>query len=132
MQVFALEEINVRKAINRYGTVPKGTRIGAYLDSLQQDPLTGAGEAPAEFGVCDDSVSFQGKRRPLDTTNKVNMQTSILFTIIKAVDSAKMAPKMTLHLHVSEYFSQSSKTAETAFSKESQSSSERHNPIASR
>ena len=48
-QVFALEEVNVRKAINRYGTLPKGARIGAYLDSLKQDPLTGGGEAPADF-----------------------------------------------------------------------------------
>lgn len=48
-QVVALEEVNVRKAINRYGTLPKGARIGAYLDSMRQDPLTGGGEAPADY-----------------------------------------------------------------------------------
>lgn len=55
-QVVALEEVNVRKAINRYGTLPKGARIGAYLDSMRQDPLTGGGEAPADFVPDGDSV----------------------------------------------------------------------------
>lgn len=54
-KVVALEEVNVRKAINRYGTLPKGARIGAYLDSMRQDPLgrgggEGGGEGPAEYG----------------------------------------------------------------------------------
>lgn len=31
----ALEEKNVRKAITRFGTMPKGARIDAYLDSLK-------------------------------------------------------------------------------------------------
>lgn len=35
--VAALEVQNVKRAINRYGTLPKGARIGAYLDSLQTD-----------------------------------------------------------------------------------------------
>ena len=79
----------MRKAINRYGTVPKGTRIGAYLDSLHQDPLTGAGEAPADFVVCDDSgIGLQVKRRsPLDTaTNKVK---SIKHTIGPSIMAGK-------------------------------------------
>jgi len=33
--VGALEVHNVKKAINRYGTVPKGARIGQFLDSLK-------------------------------------------------------------------------------------------------
>lgn len=33
--VGALEVQNVKKAINRYGTLPKGARIGAYLESLR-------------------------------------------------------------------------------------------------
>lgn len=48
MQVAALEVQNVKRAINRYGTLPKGARIGAYLESLRQSGLsegqTGAGE----------------------------------------------------------------------------------------
>lgn len=34
--VGALEVQNVKRAINRYGTLPKGARIGAYLESLRQ------------------------------------------------------------------------------------------------
>uniref|UniRef100_A0A8D8UXK0 Tyrosine-protein kinase n=1 Tax=Cacopsylla melanoneura TaxID=428564 RepID=A0A8D8UXK0_9HEMI len=34
--VAALEVQNVKRAINRYGTLPKGDRIGAYLESLRQ------------------------------------------------------------------------------------------------
>ncbi|XP_055610940.1 tyrosine-protein kinase Abl isoform X2 [Uranotaenia lowii] len=34
--VCALEVQNVKKATNRYGTLPKGARIGAYLESLRQ------------------------------------------------------------------------------------------------
>lgn len=55
--------MNVRKAINRYGTLPKGARIGAYLDSLRQDPLTGAGEAPADFVLDDDNPEFSHPRK---------------------------------------------------------------------
>ncbi|XP_063699525.1 tyrosine-protein kinase Abl [Culicoides brevitarsis] len=33
--VGALEVQNVKRAINRYGTLPKGARIGAYLESLR-------------------------------------------------------------------------------------------------
>jgi len=53
----------VRKAINRYGTLPKGARIGAYLDSLRQDPLTGAGEAPADFLLDEESPDITNLRK---------------------------------------------------------------------
>lgn len=33
--VGALEVQNVKRAINRYGTLPKGARIGQYLESLK-------------------------------------------------------------------------------------------------
>lgn len=39
IQVAALEVQNVKRAINRYGTLPKGARIGAYLESLKQSGL---------------------------------------------------------------------------------------------
>ncbi|CAG0878491.1 unnamed protein product [Darwinula stevensoni] len=39
VQVAALEVQNVRRAINRYGTLPKNARIGAYLESLRQSGL---------------------------------------------------------------------------------------------
>ena len=35
VQVATLEVHNVKRAINRYGTLPKGARIGAYLESLR-------------------------------------------------------------------------------------------------
>lgn len=38
--VRALEVENVERAINRYGTLPKGARIGAYLESLRQSDGT--------------------------------------------------------------------------------------------
>ena len=44
-----MEEVNVRQAINRYGTLPKDARIGAYLDSMRggdDDPIT----APPDLG----------------------------------------------------------------------------------
>ncbi|CAH0548166.1 unnamed protein product [Brassicogethes aeneus] len=49
VQVAALEVQNVRKAISRYGTLPKGARIGAYLESLQQiSSASNQEEAPAQ------------------------------------------------------------------------------------
>lgn len=35
---------NVHKAISRYGTLPKGARIGAYLESLRQSGISGSQE----------------------------------------------------------------------------------------
>ncbi|XP_076068480.1 tyrosine-protein kinase Abl isoform X2 [Oratosquilla oratoria] len=45
--VAALEVQNVKRAINRYGTLPKGARIGAYLESLRQSGLS-QGVPPTE------------------------------------------------------------------------------------
>ncbi|KAG8193740.1 hypothetical protein JTE90_005038 [Oedothorax gibbosus] len=45
VQIAALEVQNVKKAISRYGTLPKGARIGAYLESLRQHGLH-AGSQP--------------------------------------------------------------------------------------
>lgn len=36
---------NVRKAISRYGTLPKGVRIGAYLESLRQSGMSTSDES---------------------------------------------------------------------------------------
>ncbi|XP_044272395.1 tyrosine-protein kinase Abl isoform X1 [Tribolium madens] len=46
VQVAALEVQNVRKAISRYGTLPKGARIGAYLESLKQSGMSTNEDAP--------------------------------------------------------------------------------------
>lgn len=37
--VGALEVQNVKRAINRYGTLPKGARIGQYLESLKASDI---------------------------------------------------------------------------------------------
>ncbi len=36
----ALDERNLRRAVHRYGTLPKGARIGAYLESLRVSGMT--------------------------------------------------------------------------------------------
>ncbi|RZF46377.1 hypothetical protein LSTR_LSTR007910 [Laodelphax striatellus] len=46
VQVAALEVQNVKRAINRYGTLPKGARIGAYLESLRQSGLSEGQQQP--------------------------------------------------------------------------------------
>lgn len=48
VQVAALEVQNVKRAINRYGTLPKGARIGAYLESLRVSGLGVEGEGSQE------------------------------------------------------------------------------------
>ncbi|XP_028035333.1 tyrosine-protein kinase Abl isoform X2 [Bombyx mandarina] len=47
VQVAALEVQNVKRAINRYGTLPKGARIGAFLESLRQSGGGATAGAPA-------------------------------------------------------------------------------------
>lgn len=47
VHVAALEVQNVRKAISRYGTLPKGARIGAYLESLRQSGMSNQEPAQA-------------------------------------------------------------------------------------
>ncbi|KAL0099894.1 hypothetical protein PUN28_019967 [Cardiocondyla obscurior] len=50
--VGALEVQNVKRAINRYGTLPKGARIGAYLESLRQ-----SGMPPNQENITTSSLS---------------------------------------------------------------------------
>ncbi|XP_062544355.1 tyrosine-protein kinase Abl isoform X2 [Armigeres subalbatus] len=47
--VGALEVQNVKKAINRYGTLPKGARIGAYLESLRQPDGSAGQQVPQQM-----------------------------------------------------------------------------------
>lgn len=54
VQVGALDEHNLKRAVHRYGTLPKGARIGAYLESLRQSGMTP--EPVLEQGVESDSV----------------------------------------------------------------------------
>lgn len=49
--VGALEVQNVKRAINRYGTLPKSSRIGAYLESLESLRQNGENEPIANVGI---------------------------------------------------------------------------------
>ncbi|KAJ8666899.1 hypothetical protein QAD02_008561 [Eretmocerus hayati] len=60
VHVGALEVQNVKRAIHRYGTLPKNARIGAYLESLRQSQdgielphQQQSSEAPASLGLLD-------------------------------------------------------------------------------
>ena len=55
--VAALDERNLKRAVNRYGTMPKGARIGAYLESLRQSGMTP--EPITEQGVESDAMVDQ-------------------------------------------------------------------------
>ena len=57
-KVVALDESNLKRAVNRYGTMPKGARIDAYLESLRQSGLTP--EPVTEQGVESDAVVDSG------------------------------------------------------------------------
>ena len=57
-QIAHLDERNLKRAVNRYGTMPKGARIGAYLESLRQSGMTP--EPVTEQGVESDSVVDNG------------------------------------------------------------------------
>ncbi|XP_059484806.1 tyrosine-protein kinase Abl isoform X3 [Neocloeon triangulifer] len=63
VHVAALEVQNVKRAINRYGTLPKGARIGAYLESLRQSGLTQeAAPAPEDEPIDDQQNQNQMTR----------------------------------------------------------------------
>ncbi|CAL4102604.1 unnamed protein product, partial [Meganyctiphanes norvegica] len=61
LTVAALEVHNVKRAINRYGTLPKGARIGAYLESLRQSGI-GTGAAPGD--LCQPSMEDDPSDKP--------------------------------------------------------------------
>jgi abelson tyrosine-protein kinase 1 len=61
--VAALDERNLKRAVHRYGTLPKGARIGAYLESLRQSGMTP--EPVTEQGVESDAT--------LDSSSQVSM-----------------------------------------------------------
>ncbi|XP_025990584.2 tyrosine-protein kinase Abl isoform X3 [Solenopsis invicta] len=69
VHVGALEVQNVKRAINRYGTLPKGARIGAYLESLRQ-----SGMPPNQENVTASSLSnaiIEQQQQDIITTSTV-------------------------------------------------------------
>lgn len=63
----ALEVQNVKRAINRYGTLPKGARIGAYLESLRQSGMSSNQENIAPASPLSTAMEQQ------ETTNVVDI-----------------------------------------------------------
>lgn len=75
VQVAALEVQNVKRAINRYGTLPKGARIGAYLESLRQSGLTpDVNPAPEDELICEEMDQARHEERPLRTNIRTQPQ----------------------------------------------------------
>lgn len=68
VQVGALEVQNVKRAINRYGTLPKCARIGAYLESLRQSGVPSSNQEgiPASSSLSA-SIEQQEITNSLDT-----------------------------------------------------------------
>lgn len=71
MQVAALEVQNVRKAISRYGTLPKGARIGAYLESLRQNNMSTTEESPQAINPAIDQTEIT----PRSLSPRTNIRT---------------------------------------------------------
>ena len=61
MQVGKLDVANVSKAIHRYGTIPKGVRIGAFLQSLESGTITPS--MGSSNNVDDNCSTCKGKRK---------------------------------------------------------------------
>uniref|UniRef100_A0A1B0DBN7 F-actin binding domain-containing protein n=1 Tax=Phlebotomus papatasi TaxID=29031 RepID=A0A1B0DBN7_PHLPP len=57
--VGALEVQNVKRAINRYGTLPKGARIGAYLESLRQNTTSEGGTTISQTSLTQESPASE-------------------------------------------------------------------------
>ncbi|CAH1099078.1 unnamed protein product [Psylliodes chrysocephalus] len=71
VQVAALEVQNVRKAISRYGTLPKGARIGAYLESLRQNNMSSNDDAIQAVNPAID----QSETTPRSLSPRTNIRT---------------------------------------------------------
>ncbi|XP_046605236.1 tyrosine-protein kinase Abl [Neodiprion virginianus] len=67
VQVGALEVQNVKRAINRYGTLPKGARIGAYLESLRQSGIPSNQEGVVASTALATSIEQHEIANSLDT-----------------------------------------------------------------
>lgn len=72
VQVAALEVQNVKRAINRYGTLPKGARIGAYLESLRVSGLGVEGEGEG----CPEGVDVQDAPHDITVSSVTDLPAS--------------------------------------------------------
>ncbi|XP_066256075.1 tyrosine-protein kinase Abl isoform X2 [Euwallacea similis] len=74
VQVAALEVQNVRKAISRYGTLPKGARIGAYLESLRQSGISANDESATGQAVAGIAVQGESESTPRSLSPRTNIR----------------------------------------------------------
>lgn len=74
VHVAALEVQNVRKAISRYGTLPKGARIGAYLESLRQSGMSNDENQNSNANV-QNSNDFQPESNPRSLSPRTSIRT---------------------------------------------------------
>ncbi|CAG9856179.1 unnamed protein product [Phyllotreta striolata] len=77
VQIATLEVQNVRKAINRYGTLPKGARIGAYLESLRQNNAPNDHESNQNTNITD-AQSDQATPRSLSPRTNIRTQPQMI------------------------------------------------------
>ncbi|XP_052862594.1 tyrosine-protein kinase Abl [Anopheles cruzii] len=73
----ALEVQNVKKAINRYGTLPKDARIGAYLESLRQSDGAVVHQHPVQQSSHQQQVSGPGSGKQLTNQNTMLVSESL-------------------------------------------------------
>lgn len=85
--VGALEVQNVKRAINRYGTLPKGARIGAYLESLRQTN-SGDSESPPPH------IAATAAAPPPQAPASVVRAASAVTTAAAAAAAGKTQPQM--------------------------------------
>ncbi|CAG2172227.1 unnamed protein product, partial [Oppiella nova] len=86
VQVASLDVHNVKRAINRYGTLPKGARIGAYLESLRQS---------------------QPDQQPLDSVNENVFESDLMSPIDYSIGAEPSIAVATIGRHVSKNRSKS-------------------------
>lgn len=72
--VGALEVMNVKRVVNRYGTLPKVQRIGAFLDSLEDGSNA---NAAAASGVQNNSISTNGHASRPNVSSPATKQTPV-------------------------------------------------------
>ncbi|XP_043646485.1 tyrosine-protein kinase Abl isoform X8 [Drosophila teissieri] len=81
--VGALEVMNVKQVVNRYGTLPKVARIGAYLDSLEDSseaapalPATAPALPPANGHATPPAVRINPKASPIPPQQMIRSNSS--------------------------------------------------------
>ncbi|CAD6239979.1 GSCOCG00002450001-RA-CDS [Cotesia congregata] len=93
VHVGALEVQNVKRAINRYGTLPKGARIGAYLESLRQSGMPSAHESPSSIDLHQQQQQHPQHQQPHEAINII--ETSQHRSLSPRQNNLRNQPQMT-------------------------------------